>query len=111
MTIETIKGYHAHVYFDAATADKARALQQRISDNFEISMGRFHEKNVGPHPRWSYQVAFKAALFDTLIPWLMLNRDGLTVFVHGLSGDDLFDHTALTLWLGESVPLNLEIFR
>ena len=111
MPTDTIKGYHAHVYFDAATSDKARELQQRISDNFPIAMGRFHEKNVGPHPRWSYQVAFKAELFGTLVPWLMLQRDDLTVLIHAVSGDDLYDHTALVMWLGDSVPLNLAALR
>ena len=111
MSIEKIKGYHAHVYFDASSVEQARVLRERISDNFDIDMGRFHEKNVGPHPRWSYQVAFKAELFGTLVPWLALNRDGLTVFVHGLSGDDLYDHTALVIWLGESLELNLDALR
>ena len=74
-------------------------------------MGRFHEREVGPHPRWSYQVAFKPELFAVLVPWLAINRDDLIVFIHGCSGDDLYDHTRLAMWLGESVTLNLEMFR
>ncbi|MFT7095134.1 MAG: DOPA 4,5-dioxygenase [Alcanivorax sp.] len=41
----------------------------------------------------------------------MASRNGLTVFVHGLSGDDLRDHTELVMWLGESLPLDLSIFQ
>jgi DOPA 4,5-dioxygenase len=37
----------------------------------------------------------------------MLNRGGLTVFAHALSGDALKDHTEHILWLGASEPLNL----
>jgi len=105
----TIKGYHAHVYFDANSVDQARALRERVSDEFDYGVGRFHEKNVGPHPSWSFQIAFKAEAFGTLVPWLALNRKGLTVFVHGLSGEDIYDHTELVMWLGESMELDLSV--
>ena len=104
-----IEGYHAHVYFDAATVEQARALRDRVSEQFDYSVGRFHEKNVGPHPRWSFQIAFEPAAFGTIVPWLAVNRQGLTVFVHGLSGDAMYDHTQLVFWLGESLPLNLDV--
>ena len=105
----TIKGYHAHVYFDDTSVEQARALRERVSEEFDYAVGRFHEKNVGPHPRWSFQIAFKADAFGTLVPWLAVNRKGLTVFVHGLSGEDIYDHTELVLWLGESVELDLSV--
>ena len=40
----------------------------------------------------------------------MLNRDGLTVFVHPGTGDDLADHRDHALWLGEKLELNLKRF-
>ena len=104
----TIKGYHAHVYFDEATVEQARALRERVGEELDHAVGRFHEKNVGPHPRWSFQIAFEADEFGTIVPWLALNRKGLTVFVHGLSGIDIYDHTELVMWLGDSVELNLD---
>ena len=107
MPVARIQGYHAHVYFDQDSAEAARRLRDRIGERFDVALGRFHERNVGPHPRWSYQVAFGPELFGTLVPWLALNRNGLTVLVHGLSGDHVFDHTALAMWLGESVELDL----
>ena len=108
--VSEIRGYHAHVYFDAGTAEAARRLREEIERRFDIEMGRFHEKPVGPHPRFSYQVAFAPELFGTLIPWLALNRDGLTVFVHADTGEERADHTSHVLWLGESEELKLEIF-
>lgn len=103
----TIKGYHAHVYFDEASVEQARTLRERVSEEFDYAVGRFHEKNVGPHPRWSFQIAFKADAFGTLVPWLAVNRKGLTVLVHGLTGEDIYDHTELVMWLGESANLDL----
>ena len=108
MAAPTITGYHAHVYFDRDSVEDARALRERVSKEFDYAVGRFHEKIVGPHPRWSFQIAFVPAEFGTIVPWLALNRKGLTVFVHGLSGDDIYDHTELVFWLGESVALDLE---
>jgi aromatic ring-cleaving dioxygenase len=70
-----------------------------------------HEKNVGPHPRWSCQLAFAADQFDSLIPWLDEQRNGLDVFVHGLSGDELKDHTDYAYWLGNEWALDLSMFK
>ncbi|NIM29204.1 MAG: 4,5-dioxygenase [Gammaproteobacteria bacterium] len=108
MSDSTISGYHAHVYFDANTVEQARTLRDRIGEEFDYTVGRFHEKNVGPHPRWSFQIAFEADQFGTIVPWLAMNRKGLTVLVHGVTGDDIYDHTELVLWLGESLKLNLD---
>jgi aromatic ring-cleaving dioxygenase len=103
--------YHAHVYFDEHTVDQAREICQQAAKQFGVAMGRVHQKLVGPHPRWSCQLSFDASQFDRLIPWLDQNRRGLTVLVHGQTGDDLKDHTTHASWLGEPVALNLHFFR
>lgn len=100
--------YHAHVYFDAESVDAARALCREAGERFNVQVGRVHEKLVGPHPRWSCQLAFSAAEFDRIIPWLDEHRGGLDVFVHGLTGDDLKDHTDHAYWLGNEWPILLD---
>ena len=102
--------YHAHVYFDQQTVAFAAALCTEAGQRFGVRIGRVHEKLVGPHPRWSCQIAFSSTDFDALIPWLEKNRNGLSVLVHGLTGDDLADHTINAYWLGESMELNLSVF-
>ena len=64
-----------------------------------------------PHPCGSYQIAFAPELFGALVPWLALNRDGLTVFIHPETGDDLPDHRDYAIWLGRQEALNLEVLR
>ncbi len=54
-----------------------------------------------------YQVAFAPDQFAHLVPWLMLNREGLDVLVHPNSGHALADHRDHALWLGNSLALNL----
>ncbi|MDM0113454.1 DOPA 4,5-dioxygenase family protein [Variovorax sp. J22R133] len=102
--------YHAHVYFGPDTADQARKLREAAGEQLPASIGRFHEKPVGPHPHWSFQMAFDAAMFDQVIAWLEAHRDGLDVLVHGLTGDDYADHTAHAMWLGNSAVLDLSRF-
>jgi DOPA 4,5-dioxygenase len=105
-----ITGYHAHVYFDADTVDQARLLCEAARDRFGVVMGRVHEKCVGPHPRWSCQLAATPQQFAGLLPWLALNRGRLVVFAHPESGDELADHRDHGIWLGTGLPLDLSIF-
>lgn len=105
------RAYHAHVYFDADTVAQARALCDEAGRLFKVQVGRVHERNVGPHPRWSCQIAFAAREFDRLVPWLDAHRGGLDVFVHGLTGNDLEDHTTHAYWLGNEHVLDLSAFR
>jgi aromatic ring-cleaving dioxygenase len=110
-TIERIEGYHAHVYYDAVSKPAAAALRDAVAAAFAVELGRWHDAPVGPHPCASYQIAFRPQLFATLVPWLALNRGGLTVFVHPDTGDALADHSAHVIWLGESRSLNLDALR
>ncbi len=102
-----IKGFHAHVYFDATTLEQARTLCEEAARRFPLKMGRVHEKPVGPHPDWSCQLAFKPDLFGEVIPWLALHRNGLTVLIHPITGSDLRDHRDYPMWMGIVRPLDL----
>ena len=110
MNTPEIENWHAHVYFDAATRDAAWALRQRIESELRIEMGRFHEKPVGPHPMFSYQVTVSNAEFTTVMSWLAINHGELIVFVHPNTGHDLEDHRDRAIWIGRSVPLKLDMF-
>jgi aromatic ring-cleaving dioxygenase len=104
-----IESWHAHVYFDAPTRDAAWALREAIGTALagRIEMGRFHERAVGPHPMWSYQLAFLPDEFAAVVAWLTLHRGALDVFVHPNTGDALADHRDRALWLGRSYTLDL----
>lgn len=104
-----IDSWHAHVYFDAASRDAAWALRETIARELvgQMELGRFHEKPVGPHPMWSYQLAIPAAQFAPVVGWLALNHAALDVLVHPNTGDPLRDHRDRALWLGRSHVLNL----
>ncbi len=103
-----IRGYHAHVYYrSAAERDVAAKLRDNIDTFFEVRLGRWRDEPVGPHPLPMYQVAFEADEFPKIVPWLMLNREGLAILVHPETGDDVVDHRDSPLWLGERLALNI----
>lgn len=106
-----IRGYHAHIYYDAASRPVAERLREAIGSNFAVELGRWHDEPVGPHPTSMYQVAFAVGEFRRLVPWLMLNRGGLSVLVHPQTGDGYADHSSHAAWLGAPQPLRLDGLR
>jgi len=105
-----IASYHVHVYFDGpeqrATADWIR---ERVSERFPVQLGRWHDKPVGPHHAPMYQIAFDVAVFPQLVPWLMINRQGLSVLVHPNTDSPYDDHLVHALWLGDRLALKGDV--
>jgi DOPA 4,5-dioxygenase len=110
-TIGDVEEFHAHVYFDAGTRAKALRLRERLGTRFSVRVGRLHDEPVGPHPAAMFEIELEADQLGPLVAWLMRNRDGLSVLVHPLSGDDEADHTAHVVWLGGPLPLDLAFLR
>jgi len=109
--ISLIKGYHAHIYFDEETFEQAKVLCEEAGKLFSVKVGRMHSKPVGPHPCWSCQLAFGSGEYADLLPWLALNRKGLTILIHTMTGNDLKDHTDYASWMGKIETLNLEALK
>ena len=106
-----IHGYHAHVYFSADTLPIAEQLREKLSAAFPVEIGPNSGGAAGPHPIPQFQIIFKTPEFQTVVPWLMLNRNGLDVLIHPLTDDMVDDHTDYTLWLGTPVTLKIETLK
>jgi aromatic ring-cleaving dioxygenase len=104
-----ITGYHAHVYYDAATKPAAESVRAGVEARFEARLGRWHDQPIGPHPMGSFQIAFAPEMFAEIVPWLALNRRGLTVFIHPETGDDVSDHSDHAIWLGAQREVDLSV--
>jgi aromatic ring-cleaving dioxygenase len=104
--LSEITSYHAHIYYDpgkeGARAERLRAL---IGERFVARIGAWHDQPVGPHLKAMYQVAFATGLFPRLVPWLMLNRMGLSILIHPNTRRPRDDHLIHALWLGQPLPL------
>jgi aromatic ring-cleaving dioxygenase len=107
--VSEIRGYHAHVYYDPATKPAAAQLREALLGKFKTEPGGFSDEPRGPHPISQFNVIFETAEFQTIVPWLMLNREGLNVLVHPLTDSNYDDHSKNALWLGTPVPLKLEV--
>src|SRR5688572_28276780 len=110
---KAITHYHAHVYYDpASTRDRAERVRERVAVEFpKAKLGRWHDELVGPHPRSMYQIEFPRTMLAAFVPWLMLNRDGLTILLHPETGDAYVDDSEHAVWFGAVLPLRLEQFR
>lgn len=105
-----IKGFHAHLYYDAADVESAKRFAAAAKARFKLAVGHFHLAPVGPHPRGSCQLSMSPDTFKDFALWAMDARGEMTIFAHGLSGDNLADHTRYVVWLGPSEPLDMSVF-
>jgi len=101
------------VYFSAGDETaRAKKLCELAGSHFgeRVEIGRFHERPVGPHPRGSCQIRVAPGDLEEVIVWLAANRNGITVFCHLDTGQNLADHTEHVIWLGPSEALMLDGF-
>jgi DOPA 4,5-dioxygenase len=105
--LSELHGYHVHIYYDADTQPIAEKLRDTLAANFPVQVGR-NQGIAGPHPVPQVQVIFKTDAFQSVVPWLMFNRQGLDILVHPLSDNEYDDHTSQALWLGTPVKLKVE---
>jgi aromatic ring-cleaving dioxygenase len=116
MTVATtepvnIDGYHAHVYYDAETRPRAARLREEIAAALGVEVRGLSDEPRGPHPVPQFRFTFTTAQFQSVVPWLMLNRQGLDVLVHPLTDNSYDDHSCYAVWLGSPVALRLNTLR
>ena len=106
----TIRLFHAHIYYGKDTLEEARSFRLLAGKTFGIEVGHLHEGPIGPHIAWSCQLTIPKDRFGEIVPWLALNRGNLDFFIHPDTGQDFLDHTRHVMWLGKSYPLRLDFF-
>jgi aromatic ring-cleaving dioxygenase len=106
-----VKGYHAHVYYDQTTKPTAERLRTTLAGKFKVEPGNMSDEPRGPHPISQFAVIFETPEFQHVVPWLMLNHEGLDVLVHPLTESSYDDHSKNALWIGTPVPMKLDILR
>jgi DOPA 4,5-dioxygenase len=58
-----------------------------------------------------YQIAFCPIVMASFLPWLKLNRDGLSILLYPATGDAFADHIDNAVWLGSVLPLRVNVLR
>jgi aromatic ring-cleaving dioxygenase len=103
-----ITDYHIHVYYDADSRERAALLREWVETQFAVKMGRWRDEPVGPHTQAMYLFSFTPDVFPTVVPFVMMNRMGLTVLLHPESGRPRDDHTINATWMGAVLPVNVD---
>ncbi len=101
-----IKSYHAHIYFDEDTYEKAALLRKWATERFPVELGNWNLEPRGPHVTPSFYFGFSNELLPTLVPWLQLNSLGLTILLHPNTNDPRADHLYYALWVNRAQPVN-----
>ncbi len=101
-----IKSYHAHVYFDEDSYEKAALLRRWVAERFEVELGDWNQGPRGPHVTPSFYFGFTNDLVHVILPWLQLNSLGLTILLHPNTDDPRSDHIHYTAWINRSQPVN-----
>lgn len=105
--------FDAHIYFHPETLAFAQTLHAKSISAFknqQVFVGEIIPEPIGPHPTPMFEINFPKDLFADVVLWLMKERGDLSVLVHELTGNDLYDHTQAALWLGTPVELHLYQF-
>ena len=110
---ETVKidGYHAHVYYDAGTRPRAERLRDTIATTLGVEVRELSDEPRGPHPVPQFRFTFTTGEFQKVVPWLMLNGQGLDVLVRPLTDNSYDDHSRYAVWIGAPVALKLNTMR
>ena len=101
-----IKSYHAHIYFDDDTYEKAALLRQWSIERFPVELGNWNLEPRGPHVTPSFYFGFTNDLLPIVVPWLQLNSLGLTILLHPNTNDPRADHLHYALWINRAQPVN-----
>lgn len=101
-----IKSYHAHIYFDEDTYEKAALLRTWVIERFAVELGNWNTEPRGPHVTPSFYFGFTNDLLPVIVPWLQLNSLGLTILLHPNTEDPRADHLYYALWVNRSQPVN-----
>lgn len=106
-----IESYHAHIYFDEDTYEKAALIHKWSAERFNVELGNWNLEPRGPHVTPSFYFGFTNDLVPTIIPWLQLNSLGLTILLHPNTDDPRADHLYYALWVNRSQPVNAYSMR
>lgn len=108
------RDFDAHIYFTEQTKELALAMRERAISEFSrenIFISRMVDHKIGPHPLPMFEMIFSKDKLNDIIPWLLKNRDGLTVLIHQVTGHDTHDHTHGAMWMGEALKLDFSDFK
>ncbi|KAL8364279.1 hypothetical protein RB601_009832 [Gaeumannomyces tritici] len=109
-------GFDVHIYYNQGSP-----AQTKYAREFpELRVFNIFDGPIGPHPVAMIELnVFTPAQFGAVVAWIAIWRGPLSVLVHPNTvagpGEDKIevarrDHSQRAIWMGERLPLDLDIF-
>ena len=105
--------YHAHIYFNLDEMALATQVRENILKELPqlTYKGQLIPIPIGPHPKPMFEIHIPAANINYAMASIDAVRQGLSVLIHPVQHDEMAAHTVDARWLGEKLPLNLDILK
>ena len=105
--------FHVHVYFSESEIELAARVRENLSEALPklTYIGRPITKPIGPHSKPMFEIHIPASEIETATPVIDEMRQGLSVLIHPVQENELDAHTVSAKWLGQKLPLDLEILK
>ena len=105
--------FHVHVYFSESEIELAARVRENLAQALPglTYIGRLIARPVGPHSRPMFEMHVPASEIDMAMPVIDEMRQGLSVLIHPVQESELDAHTVYAKWLGQKLPLDLEVLK
>lgn len=106
-----IHTYHSHIYFSSDEMALAKQVRENIIKKLPqlTYAGQLIPIAIGPHPKPMFEMHIPASHINLAMATIDSLREGLSVLFHPVQHDEMAAHTADARWLGEKLPLKLDI--
>ncbi|MBS0298693.1 MAG: DOPA 4,5-dioxygenase family protein [Proteobacteria bacterium] len=103
--------FHGHIYFSDNEIERAAKVRENLANALPqlTYIGQLITRPIGPHAKPMFEIHIPAAEIDRITPVIDELRQGLSVLIHPLQENELEAHTTDARWLGEKLPLNLQV--
>jgi aromatic ring-cleaving dioxygenase len=105
--------FHSHIYYTLEQRPAAAELQQTLLGELPrtIHVSRLVDRPIGPHPYPMFELGFNFSEYALVRKTLEKNRGDLSVLIHQVTPDEVWDHTEGAEWLGTPVSLDIQFLR
>ncbi len=108
-----IQTYHAHIYFTPDEMATAAQVREDIIKHLPqlTYTGQLIPISIGPHPLPMFEMHIPAGTINFALATIDKLRKEFSVLIHPVQTNELEAHTNAARWLGEKLPLNLNVLK
>ncbi len=108
-----IQGFHIHFYCSLEQTEALNNIRTKMLTDLQSIEGAGPVRNrpVGPHPLPMFEAWFHPEYVGEVLSWALENRNGFSVLIHPLTGNDWLDHKEHSIWIGEKLDLNFDVLK